>query len=443
MANTTAPNFEDAETLRKNQRYSEACEQFKQLWEQNPNQYIGWRYAFCLRKLGQLELAEQVAREALSKYPEDRYTQFELGWIIYEKGLKPLKQTKNLSRAIRFANQILELNSEQLILIKVAMIVMRVAKNLKDWRVLLEWADKLSPEMLNNRPIVIEGKRGMSDRETWYVERARALLELGRFDEARQFAQAGLAEFPEEVFLCRIAALALKGSGDLNGAINEMRALLTHPRADWYMQAELAELEYQAGNHQSAYRLMCEAMSTSRQSEEYQVNYFISLAQIAFTLGKLDVAAAHLTLVKILCATRKWKEPTRFEQVAKAVREALLASQEPRPKIPKDLDQLKRLCRQYWQEGQDEGLQFYRGVLKPYPEGRTYAYILRDDGGEDVFVLVRNLPKSCRKPGSWVEFALRSSFDLKKKRESVQAIRVRCMSGNPGEESGDRTNMLH
>lgn len=61
----------------------------------------------------------------------------------------------------------------------------------------------------------------------------------------------------------------------------------------------------------------------------------------------------------------------------------------------------------------------------PYPEGRQFAYIQRDDGEEDVFVLVKDLSPACRRPGSRVEFALKSSYDRKKERQSVQAIYIR------------------
>jgi tetratricopeptide (TPR) repeat protein len=427
MTDSQTPNYENAEALRKNKSYAEACEQFAQIWQQNPSPFIGWRYAFCLRKVGQLEDAERVAREALAKYPEDKFTKSELGWILYEKELKPAKEESDLGRIVHVANQVLALNSDGMALAKVVLAVMKVAKGRKNWKVLLEWADRLTPENLDNQPMVFDGKRGMSDRETWCVGRARALLELERFDEACQFAQAGLADFPDEIFLRRTAALALARSGDLVGGIAEMRSLLTHRRADWYMKAELAELEYRAGNYHEAYRLICDAVSTPRQSEEYKLGYFVTLAQIALALGKLDVATEHIALAKAIRSSKGWRIPSELVQVEKDVLAALRASNKVWPELSQDPKQLGRLCRRRWQEGKDEGVQFYRGTVKPYPEGRHFAYIKRDDGGEDVYVIVRDLPRNCSEPGSRVEFALKTSFDKKKGRESVQATNVRCV----------------
>ena len=427
MTDSQTPNYENAEALRKSRDYSEACGQFAQIWQQNPGPFVGWRYAFCLRKTGQLEDAERVAKEALAKYPEDRYARSELGWVLYEKEMKPAKEQSDLGRIVHVANQILALNPGGLALARVVLAVMKVAKDRNDWKVLLEWADRLTPENLNDRPMMFDGKRGMSDRETWHVGRARALLELERFDEARRCAHAGLAEFPDEIFLARTAALALARSGDLVDGIAEMRTLLTHRRAGWYMIAELAELEYRAGNLGEAYRLMCDALLSSHQSEEYKLKHFVVLAQIALALDKLDVAAAHIALAKAIRAKQGWKIPSRLLQVEESVLAALRASDRAWPELPQDQEQLGRLCRSRWRKAAVEGMQPYRGTVQPYPEGRHFAYIQRDDGGEDVYVIVRDLPRDCRQPGSRVEFVLKTSYDKKKRRESVQATNIRCI----------------
>lgn len=57
--NDNAPNYETAESYRKAQKYQEAHQQFAHLWQQSPKPHIGWRYAYCLRKLGQLDEAEK------------------------------------------------------------------------------------------------------------------------------------------------------------------------------------------------------------------------------------------------------------------------------------------------------------------------------------------------------------------------------------------------
>lgn len=418
------PTYESAEALRTSRDYAKACEQFAYLWQQSPNPYIGWRYAFCLRKTGQLEEAERIARAALEKYPGDRYAKAELGWILYEQ-LKLARDKGNLVRVIDLANQIFALNSDKNILVRAVLSVMKVAKSRGKWEIVLEWADRLTPKDLDNQPRVVGGKRYISDRWTWYVNRAHALLKLNRFEEARLFAQEGLVEFPNDVFLRRIIALSLARSGDWESGIVEMRQLLIHPRSDWYVRAELAEMEYRIGNYSEAYRLICEAMLATRQTSEYRLRYFVILAKIALALHKTEVAAAHITLAEEIRKSQGWKIPTELTQTKSDV---LRACNQKWPDLPKDIAKLEQLCRRYWQEGIDEGVVFYSGTVLPYPEGRAFTYIKRDDGSDDVFVLVRDLPAGCQRPGSRVKFALTKSFDKKKQRESVQATKIRPLS---------------
>ena len=124
----STPDYNTAETLRKNKQYAEAAQHFSALWEQNHSIYIGWRYAHCLRKIERVEEAEQIVRADLEKYPHDKYTKSELGWVLYDKELKPAKEESDLGRAIHFANEIMVLNPEAFAVRLVALAVMKIAK---------------------------------------------------------------------------------------------------------------------------------------------------------------------------------------------------------------------------------------------------------------------------------------------------------------------------
>jgi tetratricopeptide (TPR) repeat protein len=176
VVGSQVPTYQDAESLRKSGKHAEACELFAQLWRQNPSPFVGWRYAFCLRKVGQWADAEKIAREALAKYPEDVYTKSELGWIILEKDLKPSVEEGDLGRAVHVANQIVALNPSKMALAKAVLEVMKAAKKRENWEILLAWADRLTPGDLRDQPIVVNGKRGMSDRETWYCQPGAGLV---------------------------------------------------------------------------------------------------------------------------------------------------------------------------------------------------------------------------------------------------------------------------
>lgn len=421
-------SYETAESLRKEKKYAEAADQFAVLWrQQKPGTMYGWRYAHCLRKLGKTDEAESVLKDVLEKFPNDKYAKSEMGWVLYDKELKPAKEESDLGRTLQFGSEILKLNPDGFAVRLVSQAVMKVAKGKKKWDIVLEWADKIVPTELSSDARIFDGKRGMSERETWYVGRSRALLELGRFDEARVFAQQGIVEFPDELFLARTAALALAGKSEFDESANELRKLLNHRRADWYVKADLAEVEYSRGNNTEAYRLMSDAVSNS-QDDEYKLGCFVTLGKIALDMGKLEIAAEHVALAKAVRAANNWSIPTGLLQLEQVVNKAFRNVNQSLPVLPSDLKELSRICHQRWRDGAAEGLEFIRGTLKPIDPTKPFAFIKRDDGKEDVFVLLRDVPREFSHEGARLEFVLEKSFDQKKNRESTKASKVRCLS---------------
>jgi tetratricopeptide (TPR) repeat protein/cold shock CspA family protein len=387
---------------------------------------IGWRYAFCLRKLGRLEEAERAARSALETYPNDKWTANELVWVLYDRDLKPAKEESDLGRVLHVTNEIMSLNPEGLALQRVALVVMKVAKGRGRWDVVLEWADRLRPQDLSAEPSQFDGKRGMPDRETWYINRARALLELGRYAEALVQVESAMAYFPDSIFLARTAALAMASSGDVQAGATKLRALLAHPRSDWYVKADLAEMEFRLGNPAEAYRLLCEAVQNP-QDDQYKLKCFVSIAQAALALGQPDVAAEHIALAKAIRTQEGWSLPADLVDAEKKAQAELAAQGRSWPDLPNEVRELSRICGKRWREGAVAGLQRSQGTIRSISENKKFTFIKRDDGGEDVFVLVRDLPRECAKAGARVDFAVKKSFDRRKGRESVQAIDVRCL----------------
>ncbi len=421
------PTYDTAEALRNQNKYTEAVDQFDFLWRQKPTAMFGQRYAFCLRKLNRLNDAEAILKEVLDKFPEDKYVKREMGWVLYDKELKPAKKESDLGKTLYFAGEIIRLNPDIFAVRLIVMAVMKVAKSKKKWDVVLEWANKINSSDLSAEARMFNGKRGMSERETWYVGRAKALLELGQFDESRVFAQQGLSEFPNELFLARTAALALVGKGQLEEGAEELRKLLDHRRAGWYIKADLADVEFRRGKLEEAFRIMTDAVSNS-QDDEYKLGCFVTLGKISLEMSKLEIAAEHVALAKAVRAANSWSISSDLAQLEQDVIKAYKDAEQPYPVLPSDVKELSKICHQRWQEGATEGLEFISGKLKPLIPGKPFAFIKRDDGKEDVFVLLRNMPRKCAQEGARIEFILEKSFDRKKNRESTQATKVRCIS---------------
>lgn len=206
-----------------------------------------------------------------------------------------------------------------------------------------------------------------------------------------------------------------------------MRKLLNHRRADWYVKADLADVEFSRGNNAEAFRLMSDAVSNS-QDDEYKLKCFVTLGKIAAEMGRLDIAAEHVALAKAVRLSNNWSIPSDLVQFEQTVIKAYKDSDQAFPVLPSDVRELSKICHQRWREGAAEGLEFVKGTLKPFDSNKPFAFIKRDDGKEDVFVLLRNVPRKCAHEGARLEFVLEKSFDQKKNRESTQAAKVRCLT---------------
>jgi len=256
-----------ADALRKRQQYLEAAAHYEAAWQKEASPYVARWLIYCRRKSGDLTGAAATAAASLNRFPDHSYLKTEYAWVFYDGKVKEARDSGDLERLIACAWETLGLSSDELLTARVAQAVVKLAKAQPQpsWEVIAEWAAMINPERLSDsKRVTGEGKTFMSEREEWFVGLARALMETGRYEEARRMAQEGLKQFPGEIFLLRTSALARFHGGDFEAGAAEMRNLRHLPRFDWYMKAELAEMESYLGHKEEAYRLICEALENPR-----------------------------------------------------------------------------------------------------------------------------------------------------------------------------------
>ncbi len=427
MSDQTPLTVETAEALRKKGDLEAAAQAFEQIWQKTPSTFVGTKWVYCLRKLGALVKAEQVIRELLKKYPNDKYVISELGWVLYDKEIKPGIEENDLGKVLHAANELWQFHPTDLLLARLVLAVIKVAKKRNKWDTVLEWSARVQPKQLETKGFDFDGKPGMSDREQWYLNRSRALLELDRFDEARNLALEGMQEFPNELFLARTAALALAGLGKITDGAAELRKLLNHPRVDAYLKADLGELEYQLGNLDEANRLLCEAV-LNPQGNQYKLGYFVTMAEIYLAKQKPISAAESIALAKAVRQKENWSIPAKLVQLEQKTIQMLKTRGESWPELPQDVKALTKLCAEHWKAEAVVGLERVTGHVGRLDPEKKFTFLHRDDGKKPVFVWLRNLPKQCTE-GTKVEFALKPSFDRKKNESSIEAADIKIIAG--------------
>lgn len=418
---------QNADDLRKQGKYLEAIplyqEQIKSATSSHPTRWL----INCLRKSNQLDEAYRMGQEALAKFPNDKYIKSEVAWVFYDHDLKPCKESGPFAQVIHTSQHILEMDPENSFLrLRVIQLVLKIAKhaNNPDWRVVAEIADKIDPtELSSEKRTTSDGKSYMSEKEDWFINASHANLKCGRFDKAIEIATNGLDYFPNETFLLRTIALAKFRSGDVQAGAEAMRPLLTHPRTDWYIRSELAEMEIQMGHDEEGYRLLCQALLT-KQEDQFKVKNLETFASLAIKMNKLDEANLALAFEHAIRTNAGWPLPNSLTSLEQEGLHAFQQAGGSWPELTKDQAELSKSCYKIWKEGALKGLERFKGKITQVRPDKKFAFIQPENGGESVIVFLRELPRDCAIDGVLAEYSREKSFDLKKNRDSFKAVQA-------------------
>ncbi|MBA2679832.1 MAG: cold shock domain-containing protein [Ktedonobacteraceae bacterium] len=418
-------NYYQADELRKNKQYAEAEIAFRTLWDSHPTANVGWRWALCLRKLGRTEEALKTIMQAAQVFPHDEWLRKEHAWCLYSQEVKPAQEAMDLGRVVRFAQRMVDLAQDPLVIQRAAFSVIKVAKERGKWDVVDYWCRKLDPQQLGAEPQMIGERRSMSEREQWYYAQVKALVHLEQWADARTLALEAAAAFPHKDDFRRWAAQALAETGDPTGAVGELEVLIRRNNAPWYILVDLAQLKFTLGQREEALRLACRS-ALAFGEDKAKVNLFAFLAEVGLNLNQPTFAALNLALAKAVREREGWPIKQDLVELEQRIN-ASLSSMDPID-IPSGTSQLIRRCQQEWSHQSIAGQTRYTGRVYKLPEGKSFGFIQPDMGGGDIFVRLRDLPRVAQNVGALVEYSLEASFDQVKNRDSVQAVSVRLVS---------------
>ena len=389
-------------------QFAEAGELFRQLWEGDDDAFSGGRFAFCLRKTGRADEALAVAQAVAEKYPDDIYVRREIVWALYDAEFKPAKERNDLDALVRAGQQIVDLTDEELPIRLVCFAIVDLAKEKMKWPLVAAWCDRVDSQKLSPEPREMNGRRVVSEREQWYFAKIKSLVELKHWDEARTLAQEALASFPRQRDFARWSAQALAGQGHTAEAIAELESLARARQPEWYLLHDLAELQYQAGQAEDAYKTACLA-ALAFGEDKAKVGLFVLIGRIALDLLRFDVAARHLKLTQLVRTREGWSVPGEVVYLENRACAAAKQAGDALGDLPDELGKLRALCRRDWEAGvpadqraqpvlrgqpqpgrspapapQTDG-QVHMGHIKTYKEDRGFGFITPDDGESDLF----------------------------------------------------------
>lgn len=413
-----------AEELRKQQKYTEATEQYEILWNQSRSEcseWDGWGYAFCLRKISQTTKALEICREVYRFKSDFEYIRSLYGWCVYDLEIKKSddKIKNNENDFFKAAKAVIDLTSPGQFspYIRTIFRVIDYLKNNRQnypARAILDWLEKISPDILSTEYGTGKDKDGKlieyaSDFEKWYSEKCKALFEINQYEECVRIGQEALSRIGKfhtdnDVWFQYRIALAKGNMGEKEKAIQSLKNILLRKK-DWFLLMEISKMYFDLSDLESALKYASEAALAPGPKElNFRWELYMLLGKILQAQTNLDQAKDHVLLALKLRQEKGWKEITALS--------SLTAELQVDVKDGRSITQIQKNLMDFWKGIVHVDQKQISGKIKNLVgEGRS-GFIIGDDG-KDYYFKVKSFQHRQRdiKPGMRVRFYIQPSSD--------------------------------
>lgn len=252
-----------------------------------------------------------------------------------------------------------------------------------NWKLVNEFCNKVEREKLSkeNSTIKVERKGQLkdmelaSDFENWYAYKTKALTKLGEWQECFNLSKEALEKietfhYSNDVWFSRRVSLSKRNLGDTEDTIQELKSILKKKR-EWFIQKELAELYFEKGNIEFAFKQAIDAINNFGPLE-FKVDLLYLLGKILRQQDKIELSFQHFSLSKLIRQAEEWKLPQKLFDELKTFSFS---------EIPQsDFKKLKSELQKYWDN-------FKAPQMKTFDKSKTAINNLE---GEIVRILHNN-----------------------------------------------------
>jgi tetratricopeptide (TPR) repeat protein len=421
-----------ANELRKAGDFEEALTLYRSLWGETGDGYDGSGLLHCLRKLELFDEAIVLADDLIGKYPDFDWCRKEVIWTLISGRLYKLEETEPLGKVLQTAQQIMDLNPDDLAKKMVVFKVLKSAKSSNHWGIVNEWVVNIDPASLSTEPMTdSSGRKGWSDQSLWYNYRINGLIQKEDPKEAIVLVDEILERFPKQrKFFLRLKGLANYLLGNFPESEKIYQELCSRYRPDWWMLHEYAKVVKDIGRKEDALKLMYQSASDHSKLES-MVSLFVDIGILCKELGKYEEARAHLVLCKYVRNKKGWNVPESIINTVNDLNKLIGNNKEP-----SSLKEALSICRNEWSKllGKDKELKnlprknrkVKKGLVGKVSLGRSdrpFCFIIAKDE-QSFFCYKSDLPPDII-DGNRVSFDAIPSFDKKKEKESWKASNIR------------------
>jgi len=425
----------EALELRKQARYSEALKLYNDLWSKyldSCNEWEGWGYATCLRKLGNSEEALEICRAIYQKKPDFEAGNNLYAWCIYDIEIKKEKEQiqEDENSFIKAANAILNLTKQNKYspytktVFKVIDYLINT-KSIYPANEVLGWIDKLAPNDLSSEAFSIDDSEGkhreiQSEKEKWFAVKTKALEKSEQYQECIELCEKALNNLSKfhhsnDIWFKRRKALSKAGIGYKDQAIIELEDILQN-RKEWFIQYEIAQLYFDMREIEKALKFSIDA-ALNFGKDENKWELFSLMAKILNNIGRIEDAKKHLLYSIKLRIDREWNIP---ESLNKMLLEFNINISEQI-----NIKELNKDLKALWNKEKNSCSPPIQGTVKTMLQNGKAGFISGADG-KDYYFKISSFKGDNNKlfRGLKVTFLTEESFDKKKNIKTKAAVHI-------------------
>lgn len=412
--------------LREQGMYKEAVEVFEKAWtKDNKNKWLGWEYAYTLKKVGEVNKAIPICKHTYLLDKRFMRNNDLMAWCVYEKYFREKNKSftsHEIEKLEKMAHTIISLIKqkpgsayEYIIFALVNIYKKQVDK--RSYEKVIEWLDQLDVELLTNDVATYaNGKmRGnvlelSSRKEEYYATKTKSLIRLNKYRECieccvRAEGEIEIYHYNNDIWIKERKFSSMGRLGEYETAISGLKDLVLK-KEHWSLLFEIAELYEISGQRKSAMHYAYKALLT-RDPDKMKINVIYFVAEKLAESNDVEAANMHYAYYKKIREENDWGIPLKTQRY-------LSTLDNPNEKIS------HKEMQEVWLKAVKDGSNTYNGRVSKIINNKRNGFI--QFGKNSVFFRTDNV-FGCKwvKEKDSVNFIIEESYDYSKKKKTQEA----------------------
>ncbi|NFO92657.1 tetratricopeptide repeat protein [Clostridium botulinum] len=403
---------ENARKLKNNKNYKDAITIYKELINNDKlDKWLGWEYADCLKKNNQIDEAIVVAKRIYKENNDFKYIKDLLSWLVYEKYFKNLDLSKDNKKDIeqlcRIGSFILNITIQEktvpyeITVCKIVKLLENISfeNEIKKYQTILKWIEKLDINKLIKTPIAIKTNNLKNNEkasvfEEIYYLKIKCLFKIKNYNIAEDLSKKFLKENikfhnDRDKWTKRLIADCewnLNNKKESIKLLYELEKIFNH----WVIKYEIADKEYKLGNLNSSLYYVSKGILGNEPIEKKK-----SLLKLQY---------------KVLSSIGKNEESNYIQAYYLS-----LGTEENNIDIKKKILDICKSSIEVFPERK-------YGVISKILSNNKAGFI--QSGKESFYFKKKNVLSKNIEENNHVNFKLINSFDVKKNKETLEAVDI-------------------